>query len=224
MRLLTTIFILFQFFDCTAQSSPQMDEDRFNVNHGVYLNKIDSSFRKDIRFVHFDSSIGVIFPAEYGKQKFGPIFGYTKYTFFTPDTSLIKQIDVAVSSQYCIASRRFDKKNWNSTIRTLRAMKNKKELALAKKQRAKLKDWYEPFCPKRQHDLIYKDRQYLGIITEKAEKLIYIQLLDFRKDPYVLRPFFKISWIEGWHGWFETNTESLHFHLEKNRLTINEDL
>ncbi|MCX8020805.1 MAG: hypothetical protein N2747_09960 [Chitinophagaceae bacterium] len=202
----------------------QTKEDLFDVNHGVSLLRIDSNLIKDIRFVHFDSSVGVNFPAEYAKQKFGKNIYWQKRSFFTPDTNLIKRIDTAITKQYCIATIKFITEGWQNTLENLKVDNDKKSLKRARKQMATQKKRFEKFCPQWQHDLIYHDRQYIGFITQDGEKIIYIQLLDFRQDPYNLKPAFSTSWIDGWHGWFETNTNRLHFHVEKGLLTINEDL
>ncbi len=224
MRHSVSILIFLTISSCTAQTKKQTKEDGFDVSHGVSLDKIDSSLLKDIRYVHFDSSIGVIFPAEYGKKIFGKINGWGKRVFFTPDTTLVKQINAAIMSQYCIAMTRFDSAVWSRTLDNLKEDDNKKSLKQAKEQMVDHKERFEKLCPQWQHDLIYYDRQYVGFITEEGDKMIYIQFLDFRQDPYKLKQAFGISWIGGWHGWFETNTNRLHFHVDKNLLTINEDL
>lgn len=224
MRPFVAILILLTILSCNAQTKKQTKDDAFNVSHGVALDKIDSSLKKDIRFIHFDSSIGVIFPAEYGKKKFGKIMGWEKYKFFTPDTTLLKQIDTAIINQYCIAMTRFDSAVWSRTLDNLKEDNDRKSLKRAKEQMADQKKRFEKFCPQWQHELIYQDRQYIGFITETGDRMIYIQFLDFRQDPYNLKPAFGTSWIDGWHGWFETNTNRLHFHVDRNLLTINEDL
>lgn len=224
MRPSYIILLLLTVSSSKGQKTKQTKDDAFNVSHGVSLDRIDSTLIKEIRFVHFDSSIGVIFPADYGKQKFGKNIYWQKRTFFTPDTNLIKQIDTAIKNQFCIAMTRFDDAVWERTLDNLREDNDKKSLEIAKKQKNEQKKRFEIFCPQWQHDLIYKDRQYIGFITEDGDKIIYIQFLDFRQDPYKLKPAFTLSWIDGWHGWFETNTNRLHFHVDKNLLTINEDL
>ena len=224
MRHSTIILLLLTISSCKGQTPKQTKDDAFDVSHGVSLDKIDSNLAKDIRFVHFDNSIGVIFPADYGKQKFGKNIYWQKRTFFTPDTNLIKHIDTAITNQYCIAMTRFDDAVWERTLDNLKEDNDKKSLERAKKQKAEQKKRFEKSCPQWQHDLMYKDRQYIGFITEDGDKIIYIQFLDFRQDPYKLKPAFALSWIDGWHGWFETNTNRLHFHIDKNLLTINEDL
>jgi hypothetical protein len=224
MRSLSIILFLLTIYGCKGQTPKQAKENAFNVSHGVALNRIDSNLKKDIRFVHFDSSIGVIFPADYGKQKFGSNIYWQKRTFFTPDTNLIKQIDTTIKNQYCIAMTRFDDAVWKRTLDNLKEDSESESLKRAKEQMTEQKKRFKKFCPKWQQDLIYHDRQYIGFITEDGDKIIYIQFLDFRQDPYNLKPAFEISWIDGWHGWFETNTNRLHFHVNKNLLTINEDL
>jgi hypothetical protein len=195
-------------------------EDSNSASHGIAINKIDSTLVKEIRFIHFDSSTGVIFPKEYAKT----IFRQPKNIYFTPDTSLIKRIDHEIVVQYCTAMTRFDSAVWHRTFENLKDVKDEKVLERAKKQMVNQRNNFITNCPSWQHDLIYYDRQYIGYTNESGERIIYIQLLDFRKDPYKLKDAFSASWIHGWHGWFETNTSRIHFNVDKNRLTINEEL
>jgi hypothetical protein len=224
MRPVTTILFFLTLISCKAQNKKQPKEDAFNVSHGVAIERIDSSLLKKIQFIHFEYSEGVIFPAEYGKKKFGKNMWWEKRTFFTPHTKLIKQIDTAIINQYCVAMRSFNDAVWSRTIENMEEDNEKKSLATAKQQMAEDKKRFEKSCPQWQKELEYHDKQYIGFVTEEGERIIYIQLLDFRQDPYKLKPVFGISWIDGWHGWFETNTTRLHYHVDKNMLTINEDL
>ena len=224
MRPFTTIILFLTLTSCKGQNKEQTKEDAFNVSHGVAIERIDSTLLKEIRFVHFDNSEGVIFPAEYGKQKFGKNMWWEKRIFFTPDTNLIKQIDTAIINQYCVAMRRFNDAVWNRTIENLEDDSEKKSLATAKQQMAEDKKRFEESCPKWQKELEYYDKQYIGFVTQQGEQIIYIQLLDFRQDPYKLRQQFTTLWIDGWHGWFETNTMTFHYHVEKKLLTKNEDM
>ena len=223
MRASIIIFFLLIIFSCKGQTQ-QTKDDAFNVSHGVSIAKIDSSLLKDVRIVYFDSSAGVIFPKEYAQKKFGKTIGWEKYVFFTPDTTLIKEIDTEIVKQYCIAMTRFSNAGWDQTLDNLKKDNDKKSLKRAKQQMATQKQRFEKFCPQWQHDLVYHDRQYIGYITDSGEKIIYVQFLDFRQDPYKLKPAFGVSWIDGWRGWFETNTNRLHYHVDKKLLTVNEDL
>ena len=50
---------------------------------------------------------------------------------------------------------------------------------------------------------------------------------DFESSEYYqhkLKQYFSTAWIDGWHGWFETNTMRFHYHVDKKLITINEDL
>jgi hypothetical protein len=223
MRASIIIFFLLTIFSCKGQTQ-QTKDDAFNVSHGVSIDKVDSSSLKDVRFVHFDSSVGVVFPKEYARKKFGKTMGWEKYVFFTPDTTLIKEIDAEINRQYCNAMTRFNSAVWDRTIDNLKEDNDKKSLKRAKRQMETQKQRFEKFCPQRQHDLLYHDKQYIGYVTDSGDRIIYIQVLDFRQDPYKLKPAFGVAWIDGWHGWFETNTNRLHYHVDKKLLTVNEDL
>ena len=224
MRPLTTILLLLTLNYCEAQDKKPSKDAAFSVSHGIVFDKIDSSILKDIRIVHFDNSDGIIFPAEYSRKKFGKNIWWNKRAFFTADTNLIKEIDSVIITQYCRAMQRFTEYGWEETIKDLRGKKDKKGLSTAKQQMADSKKYFADSCPQIQKELIYHDKQYIGFLTEENQKIVYIQLLDFRQDPYKLKFASRTSWIDGWHGWFETNTTRLHYHVDKKILTINEDL
>ncbi len=67
----------------------------------------------------------------------------------------------------------------------------------------------------------YYDKQYWGFVTVDGRKTICINLLDFRQNSYDLKRYFYTSWIDGWHGWFETNHITMYYHLDNNLITIN---
>lgn len=196
----------------------QTKDDRFNVNHGVSVKKIDSSLKSEMQVLKFDSSIGVIFPAKYTEI----ILSQNKQAF-TPDTSLIRIVENEISKQYCQANKTFEDSNWRYEKASYFRIREQKEFKKAKKRYHKSLDFIGKFCPKWRHDLIYFDKQFMGYISTTGDRIIYIQLCDFREDPYSLKRIFKESWIDGWHGWFETNRRLLHFNVDKNLLTINED-
>lgn len=217
----TSILSIIFFFSgfCFGQIT-QTEDDPFDVNYGVMIDRIDSSLLKEVQIVKFKKSEGVIFPKEYAER----FFGDPKVVYFTPDAALIKSIDSEIISQYCEADQRFNENVWTKTIKRLEENDNRGSIENARRQKTEERKRFEKNCLKRQKNLIYFDRQYIGYTNKSGERIIYIQLLDFRKDPYHLKPEFKNSWIVGWHGWFETNTISLHFHVDKNLLTVNEDL
>jgi len=223
MKLSPCLVLLSTFTICKAQNKTQAKENAFDVNHGVVIEHVDSNIKKNIHLVHFTHSTGVIFPAAYGEKKFGRNKWWEGKTFFTPDSVLIKKIDKEISDQYGIAHMRFNSLNWDGTIERLKADSDFKELKIARKQRHIQEKREKKFWAKWKNNLIYDDRQYIGYISANGEKIIYVQFLNFREDPYGLKPMLANSWIEGWHGWFETNRRLLHFHIEKNLLTINEE-
>jgi len=215
------MFVLFLLFTISALAQKQPNA-RFNVNHGVFLNKIDSAIAKKIKITNFNNNtVGVVFPAEYGKQLFGDNKWFAGYTFITPDTDLVKSIDNELFNQYCRAVSHLNDLNWQDIIAG--SQDDAKELARIKKDRRKDLREIAKYCPIWRENLKYYDKQYIGYKTPSGEEIIFIQLLDFREDPYHLKPAFYRSWIDGWHGWFETNLRVLHFHVEKKLVTVNED-
>ncbi len=193
-------------------------------NYGISLDKLDAKEKEQIIVFTIGKAEGTIFPATYAKRILdnGPID--KQRTFFMPDTALIRKIDTQMVEQFCIAKLSFNQNNWDATIKALEARNDKKSLKIAKKQHADQRKQFDFFCPKWQTQLPYKYKQYIGYRNANGEEIIYIQLLDFSDDPYKLKSYFSTSWISGWHDWFETHTSRYHFNVQKNLLTINEDI
>jgi hypothetical protein len=190
----------------------------------VLLCKGSIVLQKEVVILQFEHSQAVIFPASYAQKLFGNKRHWDEYMFYTPDSALVRRIDKEILDQYCAASKRFNESAWSTTIAYSSSANDKSSLKLAKKQMIESKQRFAEYCKKWKADSKYWGKQYVGYITPKGEKMIYVQLLDFRKDPYHLNESFKLSWIDGWHGWFETNRRMLHYHVDKKLLTVNEDI
>ena len=202
----------------------QQTEDKFNVDHGVSLKCADSSEKENIYILKFDTSKAVVFPATYAKNLFGHSDQYKEATFFKPDSNLVKVALTELENQYCTSLLMFRKRTWQNTIDIHKEDGLRKELRKIKKQQKKQLKLHNKFCPLQREQLNFKDKQVIAFYRPSGDTLLYIQILDFRQDPYKLQPHFMTSWINGWHGWFETNTMRFHFHADKKLLTINEDL
>jgi hypothetical protein len=193
-------------------------------NYGVALRVIDDSIRKDIVILKFEYSQAVIFPASYAQKLFGNQRHWDEYRFYTPDSALVRRIDKEILDQYCAASTRFNDSTWKNTIAYSETANDKLSLKLAKKQMLEFKQRFAKYCERWKANGKYWSKQYIGYLNPQGEKMIYVQLLDFRIDPYQLQGRFESSWIDGWHGWFETNRKTMHYHVDKHLLTINEDI
>ena len=198
MKTLLPILFLLAGYCTFGQQTP----DKSEVNHGVSLKALDSSESANTTIMHFESSHAVIFPSSYAKKLLGLSYQYKDATFITPDTNLVKMALQELKSQYCAALLKFNKRTW---------------------QKEKLHK-YNKLCPVQQSQLPFKNKQIIAYSLPTADTILYIQLVDFRQDPYNLKPFFTTSWIDGWHGWFETNTMRFHYHSSRKLLTINADL
>ena len=202
----TPIFILlFKLFAFGQQA-----EDKSNVDHGVSLKAVDSSEKENVYILKFDSSKAVVFPASYAKKILGRSEQYNDVIFFKPDSSLVNS---ALRDQ-----------TFRNTIKTHKENGLRKELKKIKKQHKEQLKQHNKLCPLQQEQLKFKDKQLIAFYRSSGDTVLYIQLLDFRQDPYNLKKYFTSSWIDGWHGWFETNTMRLNFHAEKKLVTINETL
>jgi len=188
---------------------------------GTFIQPIDSSAGVVTWIVKFDNSVGVVFPASFGKKLFGADRSKS-LTFFDPDTALIRKIDKEIDYQYCNVSEKHNERYWGKVLHTQMADSLKPILTVSQKElidRISLEQ-----CTYWQENRQFYDKQYICYITPTGEKIVRVKLIDFRQDPHHLKQYLKTSWIEGWHGWFYSNLHEVYFHINNNRLTITEDL
>lgn len=193
-------------------------------NYGVSLKKGDSTDINNTIIFRVDSFEAVIFPASYASKEFGRSDQYKNVKFITADTVLVKEALAQLNYQYCNALLKFNKRTWQQTIKFQKEEGLRKDLKKIKQQQKVQLDRHNRFCPQQQEQLKVKDKQIIAYKNVSGDTILFIQTLDFRQDPYKLKQYFTTAWIEGWHGWFETNTMGFHYHKEKKLTTINEDL
>lgn len=119
---------------------------------------------------------------------------------------------------------KFQKRTWKQTLEIHKEEGLRKDLKKIRQQQKGQLDRHNKFCSQQQEQLTVKDKQVIAYKSSSGDTILFIQTIDFRQDPYKLKQHFTTSWIDGWHGWFETNTMSFHYHADKRLLTINEDL
>ena len=203
----TLILSILFIINCYSQN------DKFDVSHGISIIALDTLDGK-IQEIKYENCRFVSFPIKYSQKIYG-----TKKTYFIPDSLTVSYINENISKQYCFTSHRFMENFYKEILND--DGYDKKALRKSYKEFKKndLKN-----CQKYENDINVFDKQLIGYINDNGEKIILIQMIDFREDPYKLKSFFEKSWISGWHGWFETNIRRLHFHLKNNKFTINEEI
>jgi len=209
-----SIVLLFLFVWSNAQ-----EDDFFDTNYGVFLEKADSTLLNKIRIIKFSHSEGIIFPAEFADS----LISRGKNAF-SPDSLIIIAAEKELVNQYCKAIKKFNDRVNKETSDRLYYMNDLKALRNYEKQKRRQNRIRKKYCSKWQNDILVSDKQIIGYINEEGEKILLIKILDFREDPYDLKRLFYTSWIDGWHGWFETNVKSVHYHLKNNLITVNEEL
>lgn len=180
----------------TSCGSKRLAIDSFTKSGGVYISSVDSSVMKENNIVHLSpTSIAVGFSGKFAKSRFASAPWVRDSLFFTPDTGLMKRIDNEINEHYCSAIKAYYKE------------KNFESIA-------------DMYCKLWEKNCKYYDKQYIGYISNEGDKSLYIKLIDFREDPNHLKPYFTSSWIDGWHGWFNSNVITLRFNLDKNSLYL----
>ena len=193
-------------------------------NFGVSLRKGDSTDLNQTILFRVDSGEAVIFPASYTFKIFGRSDQFKNVQFITPDTALVKEALAQLNRQYCNALLKFNKRTWQQTIKVHKDGGLQKDLKKIRNQQKEQLDRHNKFCFHHQEQIKEKDKQIMAYINASGDTILFIQTLDFREDPYKLKQHLTTSWVEGWHGWFETNTMTFHYHVNKKLITINEDL
>lgn len=207
--LLTISFII----NCYSQN------DKFNESHGLNIIPLDTLIEKTLE-IRYPNCHFIVFPENYSQK-----VCRSSSTFFMPDSSTISYINQNIGLQYQISSYKFMENFYRNALKEDYGSGGDKTYRRAiKKDYKKLKKNKLKNYQKHESVINQFDKQIIGFINDKGEKLILIQMIDFREDPYNLKPYFKKGWIDGWHGWFETNVRRLHFHLKNNQFTMNEDL
>lgn len=193
-------------------------------NYGVLLKKGDSIDINNTIIFRVDSFETIIFPASYAYKEFGRSDQYKNVQFITADTGLVKEALAQLNYQYCNALLKFIKRTWQETIKFHKEEGLHKDLKKVKQQQKVQLDRHNRFCHQQKEQLKVKDKQIIAYKNVSGDTILLIQTLDFRQDPYKLKQYFTTAWIDGWHGWFETNTMRFHYHKDKKLVTINEDL
>lgn len=161
------------------------------------------------KVVKLKNSRGVILPSIYLRDN---IFNETKTDslkgFFTPDEKTIKEIDEVLPKLYYPVIQKFNDQ-WNFINDDMHQKMFAEERRNTKKEAKKI---------------TYYDKQFYGYINSKNEKIVQILLFNFKQDPLNLKYEIEHRLIKGWHGWFETNTRSLKYHVESKIFTVNDDL
>lgn len=178
---------------------------KFNENRGVISNPISENLKSDFKIIRLEKSIGVIFPQEYEVS-------FNKERFknrFTPTEEEIRSAEFEIKKQYLESDRRF---NYNQVYKRTEEIYGDKKI----NKRETLEKLMEPAIKEAKKSEKF-DRQYIGFI-ENGKKIILVQFLDFSKDPDGLKNRLTSEFLQGWHGWFESNVRLKEYDMNKKRL------
>jgi len=209
MKYLLFLLTLISPIVLTAQ-----DEGSF----GVIVEETDSIIIEKVIKVEFTNYHGYIFPKEYGN-----IYYRNKKNCIDLDSSLITEIDAELIEQYCKANKRFMKIRYQEMFDMKETNPDAYDWKELRKDERKYWRDFHKIKRKMIDEVKFSDRQYLGYINDKEEKIILIQLVDFREDPHGLKELVDKQFIIGWHGWFNSNISRMHYHVDSGKLTVNED-
>jgi hypothetical protein len=164
----------------------------------------------EVKTIAINDHIAAIFPASYQ-----PDFNrdYLKNRF-TPDSLLIELVEMKLIEQYTDAYKRYLKAEWESFKQNKEAF----EWDKLKSERSSRVSSLLNVASKKQKVLYKYDRQYLAFINEKGERIILIHLIDFSNDEYNLKKTLDKAWITGFGEWFEYNTESFEYVIDRDKL------
>jgi len=209
MKYLILILTLILPISLTAQ-----DEGSF----GMIVDETDSTITEKVIKIDFTNYHGYIFPKEYGD-----IYFRNKKNCIDLDSSTVAEIDVKLIKQYYKANKRFMKIRYQEMYDMKESNPDAYDWKELKKDESRYWRDFRKNKRKMTDKVKFSERQYLGYINSEGEKIILIQLVDFREDPHSLKRLVDKQFISGWHGWFFSNISRMHYHVDSGKLTVNEN-
>lgn len=211
IKIVTILFLA--SFASYSQNSP-------TLGVGIVLEKIDSNIAKSIKIIGTGIGNIVGFPAEYSNRKESdyPDSLKRERVYFTPDSLTLLAMNEELKKQYCSALRYQVEESYQSSLRLFG--KNKFDEESFKRWRNQVNST----CGGEAAALDSMCKQVIAFSSEKYNgNVLYIQLIDFRDDPYKLKERSKKQVIDGWHGWFETNIKSFYYNIGQRKLSVHGD-
>jgi len=162
MRLILCFFVALTVLSC---SSSKKSINAATGSGGVWISSVDSGLIKGSNIIRLsENSTAVTFSEKFAKKHFARAPWINDTLFFTPDTNLIKRIDIEINDHYCSALKEYYKE------------KNLEGIG-------------DVYCKLWEKNYKYYDKQYIGYISKEGRKILYVNLIDFREDPNHLKPY-----------------------------------
>ncbi|MDH6310412.1 hypothetical protein M2451_003298 [Dysgonomonas sp. PFB1-18] len=205
-----TFFILFCILSIQCYSQIELAEIT------VYE---DTTIFSKVQIVDFGKYKGFIFPKEYGSI----IFSHPKdkRSCFDIDKPLILKVDKELISQYYSANKYFMERRFQEIYENEKMHPGSYDVKALNKDR---KDYWKIFKKnknKMEEYLESSDRQYIGYVSNKGEKIIRIQIVPHHynyDDNFMRKRFAPIYTSQD-----GSDVMTMHYHLSANRITVNED-
>jgi hypothetical protein len=182
----------------------------------------DTTISLKVQIVDFGNYKGYIFPKEYGEIKYG--HPKDKRECFDIDTILIRKIDSELVSQYFSAHKYFMEQRFNEMYEYERQHPGSYDVESLKQEE---KTYWEKGTKAKEVKrkmLIYlenSDRQYLGYYSKDGKQIVEIQITphSYNYDKKLMTKRFTPIWLseEG------SDVIIMHYHIDNNKLTVNED-
>lgn len=210
------VILIFIKFTGFSQNPPG------TIGVGIVTERVDSAIVKLIKVINTGQSNIIAFPAEYSQNRNeGSTDTAEQRTYFTPDSMTLIKMNEALKSQYCDAKRYRATTSYNHMIKLFGKEWGLSYVNEQKKAMKNELDFIDKNCSQKKVDIDSIDKQIIAFVSTKYKgKVLFIQLCDFRDDPYKLRERAKKQMIDGWHGWFETNLETFYYNVEQNKLSV----
>ncbi|TAJ11644.1 hypothetical protein DMA11_16095 [Marinilabiliaceae bacterium JC017] len=162
--------------------------------------------------LRFEKHLAVIFPAEYE-----PCFNVDYLSNrFTPDSVIINQVEQKIEEQYIKAHERYLKAEW----KTLKQNKAYYDWEMLVRERGEREKALISSVSREKKKLEKYVRQYLGLINSKGERIVLVKLINLRKDEFDLEKSIDNEWIVGCGEWFEENTSSYEYVIDRDKLYL----
>lgn len=186
------------------------------IGVGIVREKVDSNITRQIRIINTGFGNIIAFPAEYSirRESHYPDSLKRERAYFTPDSLVLLKMNADLKAQYCDALRFQVKESRESSEKLFGNDFDKDDFT-------KWMNRVNSTCDQKASLLDSIHKQVIAFSSEKYNgRVLYIQLVDFRNDPYALKEKSKMRMIDGWHGWFETNIETFFYHIDHRKLSV----
>ena len=221
--------ILFFVTNFNLYAQEEVLEDSIFIPKIVYLNfpkiiPINRDYQADT--IQFDEYIAYVFQKEFGDVYYkDEVKRGNMRSGLDLNLTLIKEIDSLLTEENILEADREFMQNFYRMEYSLRVDSAEVE-QLEKEHWERFEKYSETIIREKKYAKL--DRQYIGYINEKGEKIVRIYIIDYGEDPHnikgKMRYCFPPQITSSSGNIFYPLVERYHYNLTTKKLTVNKDI